>query len=196
MPENDRTPHTPPEARQRSKKQLFYYAFALLSVALFLLVFSYVMHMRSSEQQITTLEQERSRVSVSAIQSIQQLTEENEMLKIQESTQRNEISALEAELDSRKKESDALLDRAALENGALSAEADRSAALSNALEAVWYLSRAYNRRDYDEVASILEYIEATVDVSLLPDASPGFAGGSDKSPLKVYNEIKEIMENR
>lgn len=196
MPTKSSDPGAPSQPAKRSKKQLFYYTFGLLAVALLLLVFSYVTHLRSSEQTIDTLEQEKSQVSVSAMASIQSLTDENRSLKEKTAAQESEIARLREELDGSEENTRKL-------EQSLKAESEQSTRSSNlaiALNSVWYLSRAYNRRDYDKVREILLHIENNIapgiDMSADQEGRPIYADEKDKTPFEVYNEIMKIMDSR
>jgi septal ring factor EnvC (AmiA/AmiB activator) len=76
------------------KNFLFIYAFSLLTIALVLILLSYVWQVRASKQEIEELQDEHSSFSLGVLSSIENLQKENERLK----TESGEMSEQLAEL--------------------------------------------------------------------------------------------------
>lgn len=128
-------PHTPAEQQPRRKANrpaLFAYMVALFSVAFLLLLMSYFMQQRRSDQQVI----EGLQQNASALQITQSVQAQNEDL-------RSQLSAAKAE-------NETLLD-----------QNENKAQTILAMDWLWRIEREYFHRDYSNARNLIEEFESS-----------------------------------
>ena len=161
-------------AKPGSKRSVMVYLVILFAAAFILLLMSFFMQKRSSEETIDGLKQ-----SVSAIQSAQEVYEENaslkeqlEQLEDQAQTQQTEINGLEQEKAQLQKEQEDLV---------------RS---TQALDWFWQINEAYVRGRYSLARQLIEQMGTELP-QYLPTES--ITNNERFSPYDRYQEIYDAL---
>lgn len=171
--------------QRRRQRSVFQYITVLFAAALVLLLYTFMMERRQFELQqqedqsnINTLQQQ----SVSTLQTLQGMTEENKQLKDQVSGLSEEIEALKGQL------ADAGKDQSSLKDRLQSAEK-----VSQAMEWFWQLNDAYVRGRLAKCRELIASMEAAGLTGFLP--SENSAHEDYLSPADRYAEIhKRVMK--
>lgn len=135
--ENDsQIPCEEEQADVSSKKSasVYVYLAVLFGAAFLLLLFSYLMQQRDSEEIMGNLSQLRE--SLGGIQSIDQLVEENRNLRDEIASLKNEVAELNAARQQQNNEMTALQEQASADKITLQAEQERVRALEEELKSL------------------------------------------------------------
>lgn len=160
--------HQAEHTRARRRPPVLTYLVVLFAVAFLLLLIAYFQQQRSNAEATDALKQ-----SVSAVQSIQLLMEENESLKTQ-------VKELEGQL------SDAEAALTASESYAAGQEA-----AVKAMDYFWQIDEAYVRQRYSLCRQLIQELKASGYEGALPSTK---ATENDRfSPLDRYNEIYQAL---
>lgn len=165
--------------QRRSQRSVFQYIAILFGAAFLLLLFTFAMEKRQyemlqqqSEEQIDDLQQ-----SVSAVQSLQKLYDENAALKEQVDALEDQLKLREEELAATERQSASLTDKLA-KTGA-------------AMDWFWQIDEAYVRGRLSLCRSLIQNLEGAGLVDYLPRQS---ATANDRfSPYDRYQEIYEAV---
>ena len=165
--------------QRRQQRSVFQYIAILFAAAFILLLFTFAMEKRQyemlqqqSEAQIDDLQQ-----SVSAVQSLQKLYDENAALKEQVDTLEDQLKLREEELAATERQSAALTDKLA-KTGA-------------AMDWFWQIDEAYVRGRYSLCRSLIQNLESAGLVDYLPRESATANGRF--APYDRYQEIYEAV---
>lgn len=166
---------------KRRKQSVFQYIAILFAAAFVLLLFTFVMERRQhqllqeeNQEQINNLQQ-----SVTAVQSLQNLYDENAALKEQ-------VEALEAQL------SQAERDNASLRQILTSLEVN-GAKTNAAMDWFWQLDEAYVRSRYSLCRQIIQTMEDTTAGTALKDYLPK-ESTTDNDRFSPYDRYQEIYD--
>ena len=165
--------------QKRRQRSVFQYIAIMFAAAFLLLLFTFVMEKRQYEQlqqenqeQIDNLQQ-----SVTAVQSLQNLYDQNAALKDQVAELKDEVERLEQE----KKQA----------NATLRQQMDKLADTAAAMDWFWQIDEAYVRGRTSLCRSLIQNLEAAGLESSLPTQS---ITDTDRfSPYHRYLEIKEAL---
>lgn len=165
--------------QRRRQRSVFQYITILFAAALVLLLYTFMMERRQFElrqqadqSNISNLQQQ----SVSAVQTLQGMTEENKQLKDQVSELNEEIKALKGQL------ADAAGEQTALKDQLQSEEK-----VSLAMEWFWQLNDAYVRGRLAKCRELIASMEEAGLTELLPGSNS--ANEDYLSPAERYAEI-------
>ncbi|MGE4275907.1 MAG: hypothetical protein AB7E30_01870 [Lawsonibacter sp.] len=168
-----------PGQQMRRKKSVFQYIAILFAAAFVLLLFTYVMDKRQNEllqqqnqEQINNLQQ-----SVSAVQSLQDLYDENDTLKAQVAELTDQVKELNSQVDGLE----------TLTNN-LTVVADKT---NQAMDLFWQVNEAFVRGKYTLCRSLIQRMEDTSQGSALMEYLPKESTTDNKrfSPFDRYQEI-------
>lgn len=173
------SPRARTSQQRRQRNSVFQYIAILFAAAFLLLLFTFVMERRQhellleeNEEQINNLQQ-----SVTAVQSLQSLYDENAALKEQ-------VDELEARLDEAERELDVLPDTISH----LETSLEQTSA---AMDWFWQIDEAYVRGRYALCRDLIERLEAANLVEWLPKES---ITDTDRfSPYDRYQEIYDAL---
>lgn len=171
-------PRTSSQQRKR-RNSVFQYIAILFAAAFVLLLFTFVMERRQHEllqeenqEQINNLQQ-----SVTAVQSLQNLYDENDALKEQ-------VEELEDQIDQLRDEINNLEDLSA-------SLSDQLAKTSAAMDWFWQIDEAYTKGRYSLCRSLIQNLENAGLTEYLPKES---ATANDRfSPYDRYQEIYDKL---
>jgi len=181
----DQTPQTPPRRqrtpqKKRRQQSALQYITILFATAFVLLLFTFLMERRQNEvlmqenqEQINDLKQ-----SVSAVQSLQGLYEENENLK-------NAIAELETELEKQKASIDTVTGQLNTADQAL----ETAKKSLNAMDWFWQIDEAYVRGRYSLCRSLIESLDEAGLTESLPRVSI-----TDNDRFSPYDRLAEIRD--
>lgn len=187
-PETIQTPEAGPGQRanrgqQRRQRSVLQYIVILFAAAFVLLLITFMMERRQYEQQqqesqasIDDLQQQ----SVSAVQTLKGMTEENTQLREQVEDLQQQIEALEKQLASAKEA------QSAVQEQLHAAEKQ-----TEALAWFWELNDAYLRGRLNVCKSIISSMEEAGMVEFLPEENT--TGQDYLSPAERYQEIYDII---
>lgn len=178
--EEDSVPlqHDAEHVKPRSKQQsVLIYLVILFAAAFLLMALSYFMQRRTSDATIEGLRGQ----SVTAMQSIEDIQEENETLKQQ-------LADLEARLEQAQKEAD----DAQVQADALTEAQDR---LTRAMDLFWQIDEAYVRGRYTLCRQLIAQMEDTTAGAALKEALPTVSTTDNDrfSPADRYQEIYDAV---
>lgn len=181
--ERSRLQHEAEHAKPRKKASVMSYLAILFAAAFLLLLLSYFMQQRTSEQTISGLQDSVTGLqsSVSAMQSVENLIEDNKLLH-------EKVDVLESELEDLTKKNTSLeSDRRT--------QADRNAQLQDqliAMDWLWRIQRAYSRGSRDDCRTMVDQFEATG----LPPALPNtvLAGVVGPTPAEQYAALLDALD--
>ena len=159
-------------AKPGSKRSVLIYLVILFAAAFILLLLSFFMQQRSNEETIDGLKQ-----SVSAIQSAQEVYEENAALKEQLEELEDQIQALENEI--------AGLERG---NALLQKEKEDLERTAQAMDWFWQINEAYVRGRYALARQLIEQMG-----SELPQYLP-IQSITDNERFSPYDRYQEIYD--
>ncbi len=164
-------PERPPRRPRTVHKQrsVLLYILLLFVAACLLILFSYLMQRRNNDQMLDGLNQ-----SVSAMQSISNLQEENKTLTQENNALENEVTRLEAEA------------------AALEAEVEALERRSQAMDWFWQIDENYVRGRYGTARDL---IEAMAEAGLGKDdlATESVTDTGRFSPADRYQEIYDKL---
>ena len=185
------TPEAPPPAedrpltrgqQRRRQRSVFQYITILFAAAFVLLLFTFMMEKRQyellqqqSEEQIDDLQQ-----SVSAVQSLQKLYDENDRLKEQLQKLEDELERLQTQYSEASHNAQIYQDSVLASNQSLAA-----------LDWFWQVNEAYVRGKYSLCRDLMEEMELRNLVSYLPTES--VTNNQRFSPYDRYQEIYEAV---
>jgi len=179
----DQTPQTPPRRqrtpqKKRRQQSALQYITILFATAFVLLLFTFLMERRQNEvlmqenqEQINDLKQ-----SVSAVQSLQGLYEENEALKVS-------IAELETQIAKLEQTNETLAGRIATGEQAL----DTAKRSLNAMDWFWQIDEAFVRGRYSLCRSLIESLDNAGLTETLPRVSI-----TDNERFSPYDRLAEI----
>jgi len=181
------------------KNFLVTYALTLLAVAFVLVLFSYFNEIRANQAEIADLKEEKEQFSISAMQDIQSLQNENkvlseltETLKGENNELKNRIAALEKQV----KELDALYAEAKESQRLTESEQERIEARQNAIEKLMRISDLYASKKYSYSAYEISELEAgnsNYINELFRDAD---TGEMISKLISRYADIREWLSKR
>ena len=166
--------------QSRRQRSVFQYVAILFAAALVLLFYTYMMEQRQFEQ----LQRENQeniddlRQSVSAVQTLQGMTEENKLLKEQNQELEARLQALEERLDTAEQDREALQTR--LQSAGLTVQA---------MDWFWQIDEAYVRGRYAQCGELIQDLEDAQLADWLPTES--ITDNGRFSPADRYLEIRE-----
>jgi septal ring factor EnvC (AmiA/AmiB activator) len=170
-PEQIRLQREADRARPRSKVSVLGYITILFGAAFLLLLMAYFMQQRSNERVISGLKE-----SVSAMQSIDNLQEQNDSLSAQVDQLQQNLQQKSAELAD-----------------AHRSQAEQEKQLS-ALDWLREIQALYNKKYYRAAREMIAEFEATGLAASLPNESLHVYDESDVlSPLEQYNQIVDAL---
>ena len=178
--EEDNIPlqHDAEHVKPRSKQQsVLIYLVILFAAAFLLMALSYLMQRRTSDATIAGLRGE----SVSAMQSIEDIQEENETLKRQVADQEARLEAAQKEADDAQTQADALTEAQ-----------DR---LTRAMDLFWQIDEAYVRGRYSLCRTLIAQMEDITAGAALREALPTVSTTDNDrfSPADRYQEIYDAV---
>ena len=171
-------PQQPPQRPRTVHKQhsVVLYIVILFLAACLLILLSYLMQQRNNAQMLDGLNQ-----SVSAMQSITQLQDENKELTVQV----GDLKGLSGELQEK-------VDALTEETAALRAERDRLDRSLQAMDWFWQIDEAYARGRYSTARGLIEEMTAAgLTAADLPAESASDTGRF--SPADRYQEIYDRL---
>lgn len=165
-----------PTTEHERLKKVYTYVAVLFAVAFLLILWTFLMNQRSSEEMLHEIR--------SGNDAMQNVLEENELLESHNAELENAVAALEDERDALAEENDALRE-----------DIEMQSAMLCALDWLRELEVQVAQRDYDDARETVRMIE---DNGLAPYLSkPALhtsAGGDDyRSPAARYGEIVEKL---
>ncbi len=174
---------------------LFKYVIGLLFVALVLVFLSYMAHMqRQSEEDWAEAQKQQTQFSVSALQSIEKLQQENATLTQNAEQDALTMSGLRAEIDAMRAARAALkAELARTEEDAkaqLAEQAAQAAESEAALNAFWQLERLMALHKYTAARAFVADMEAAGYPALLPDTASDVL---DTTPREEWDRIKDTL---
>lgn len=168
--------HEAEHAKPHKKVSVMSYLAILFFAAFFLLLLSYFMQQRTSEQTISGLQD-----SVSAMQSVENLIEDNKALH-------QRVDEMQAELD------ELTRNNTSLDNDRRT-QAELNAKLQDQLTAMdwlWRIQRAYSRGSRSDCRALVDQFEASKLASSLPDIV--LAGVVGPSPAEQYAALLDALD--
>lgn len=180
-PEGDVQPEKKSEERpisrgqqRRRQKSVFQYITILFAAAFVLLLFTFMMERRQHEilQQENQAQIDNLQQSVSAVQSLQNLYDQNDALKEQVAELEDQVEALEQKLNDTSRQ-----------------QADRLAKTASAMDWFWQIDEAYVRGRYSLCRSLIQNLESAGLVDYLPKES---TTANDR--FSPYDRFQEIYE--
>jgi len=161
--------------QRRRRNSVFQYIAILFMAAFVLLLYTFMMERRQSKQQIDDLQQ-----SVSTVQSLQNLYDENAQLKEETNNLQKQIDALNNQLAGAEEG-----------QGLLQAQIEESEKSVEAMTWFWQLNDAYVRGRLKQCRSLITSMEEAGLPSLLPrenTASEDFLSPADRYQ-EIYNRV-------
>ncbi|MDR3207092.1 MAG: hypothetical protein LBT60_02050 [Oscillospiraceae bacterium] len=194
-------PETAPPERPRLPRSIFRYAFILLGVAFLMVLLSFLSHMQKSNQQMVDLQESQNQISVSALQSLEKLQQENADFQgalAQLQAENEALLAQLAETDARRAETEAAL---AAQRDALAAaqtDAGQAAALAEtqraALDCLWRLERLVSLKRYTKARALLADMRDKGLDAHLPDEAPDGAEPDGLSPAGAFARLADVLD--
>lgn len=180
MNEDPRTPtHQQPPRRPRTvhkQRSVVLYILLLFLAACVLILISYLVQQRNNAQMLDGLNQ-----SVSAMQSITLLQEENKTLTAQVGDLEAQVKELQDQLEDLTSQADALQE-----------ERDKLERATQAMDWFWQINEAYVRSRYSTARGLIEEMTASgLTVDDLPTDSPSDTGRF--SPAERFQEIYDRL---
>lgn len=172
------TPQQPPRRPRTVHKQhsVVLYILLLFLAACVLILMSYLVQKRNNAQILDGLNQ-----SVSAMQSITALQEENKELTVQVGDLKGQVEKLQNQVD-----------KLTEETASLQAERDALTRASQALDWFWQIDEAYVRGRYSSARGLIEEMSAAgLTVDDLPADSASDTGRP--SPAERFQEIYDKL---
>ena len=172
-----------PGQQLRRKRSVFQYIAVMFAAAFVLLLFTFLMERRQydllrqqDQEQIDNLQQ-----SVSAVQSLQNLYDENDALKQAVEDLNVQIAALETSIYQLESSS-----------GALSAQLDKTIC---AMDWFWQINEAYSKGKYSLCRSLIQSLEDNTQGQPLKDFLPteSITDNGRFSPAERYQEIYDAV---
>lgn len=181
--ERRRLQHEAEHAKPRKKVSVMSYLTILFAAAFLLLLLSYFMQQRSSDQTISGLQDSVSGLkdSVSAMQSVENLIDDNQTLHGQVASLKARIDSLTAELDS-----------AQQSQKTQAQQAQRQEKQLAAMDWLWRIQRAYSRGSRRDCRDLVGRFEASGLPSSLPDSSPSGVEGA--TPAEQYAALLDALD--
>ena len=158
-------PETCPPGGKKNKPVVVY-IMILFIVAFLLMALSFLMHQRSNEEVIGTLQS-----SVTTLQELQKSQDENLRLHARLEDAEKQARELEAQLEE------------------LEAAKEAAAEKTDALLSLYLLQQQYAARDYEPCRQTLQAMEDAGQPALLPRES----SGEIVSPAQRYQQLKEAV---
>lgn len=174
-------PSMTPGQQMRRKKSVFQYIAVLFAAAFVLLLFTFLMERRQNEllqqqnqEQIDNLQQ-----SVSAVQSLQNLYDENDTLKARVAELEDQVEELNRQVDGLE----------TLTNN-LTVVLDKT---SQAMDLFWQVDEAFVREKYALCRSLIQRMEDTTQGSALTEYLPK-ESTTDNQRFSPYDRYQEIYD--
>lgn len=163
---DDAAPAPEPSPSGRKNKPVVVYIMVLFIVAFLLMALSFLMHQRSNEEVIGTLQS-----SVTTLQELQKSQDENIQLRSRLEVSEKQARELQSQLD---------------ELTAAKAASDEK---TGALLSLYLLQQQYAVRDLDACKQTIQAMEDAGQ----PDLLSGDAMGQTVSPRQRYQQLKEAV---
>lgn len=161
-------PGTP--APKRERPHLLLYLFLLFSTAFLLLIMSYFMEQRRSDQQVIDGLQQ----SMSAMETTQSAIEQNQALTAEENQSlKDRLSALEETLKNAE------------------SQLDEQEKVTLALDWLWRIEREYFQKRYSSARALIQAFEQTGLDACLP--SEALVDPDYRTPREQYNSIRNLL---
>ena len=164
--------YTPPETPALRKRSVVHYIAILFAAAFLLMLLAYMMDRRESQEAVDSLNQSVSglRESISTMQSVQDIYEENRELRAQIDTLEEQSRRLQGELEEQ------------------SRQAQRTA---QAMDWFWQINEAYVNGQHKKARQLITQLEEAGVVDALPRES---TTDNDRfSPADRYQEIYHAL---
>lgn len=152
-----------------TRPHLAFYMIVLFAMAFLLLVVSYFMQQRQSDQQVIDGLQQ----NMSAMQTAQNVIERNQALMEENKALREQLSQLEDQAQS------------------LAAQQKEQEKVTLALDWLWRIEREYFQRRYSSARSMIQEFEASGIHAFLP-AEP-LTDQDYRTPLEQYQAIRDLL---
>lgn len=170
--------HDAEHAKPHKKVSIMGYLAILFAAAFLLLLLSYFMQQRSSQEAISGLSN-----SVSAMQSVEKIIENNEELQ-------GQVKDLNEELGQLKDQVNALRQS----NQSLETSSEMQGKQLTAMDWLWRIQRAYSRGSKSDARTLVDAFEASGFSGYLPNTS---ASGIDgPSPAEQYDALLDALNYR
>ncbi len=178
--------HKADRARSRSKRSVFTYMVILFLAAFVLLLLAYAMQQRSSVDAIDDLKD-----SVSAIQTAQEVYEENAALREQIDALEDQIGQLEGQIAALTQSQQEQVTGLETTIGQLTEALDRWEKAAQAMDWFWQINEAYVRGRTTQARELIEQINSAGLAEYLPTQS--ITANSRFSPYDRYQEIYDAL---
>ena len=165
--------HEAEHAKPGKKNAVLLYLVILFAAAFLLLLLSYFMQQRTNQERYDDLEQ----TSNSAVQTLDNMLQENEDLKARTQELEEENQTLQDELDTANQSASDL-------------EKENRQALA-AMDWFWRVQRQYSRGRYNDARALIASFEATGLPAALP--TEDLTGLDGTSPAQQYRDILELL---
>lgn len=167
---NQDVPSTPPRVRHSDRKErhpapLLAYLVALFAVAFALLLLSYFMQQRRSDQELIS----GLRENASAMQTVTTVMERSKQLEEENARLKRRVEELEEDAQ----------------------RADEAEMTARALDWLWRIEREYYRRRYSSARAMIRAFEETELPALLPDRS--LTDPDYRAPAAQYRAIYDEL---
>ncbi len=177
------------------------YGLILLGVAFFLVFLSYLSHIQQgNQQQLAELQKNQTIFSVSAMQSIESLQQENadlkdDLEKAKGTADRtgDALSAALAELSQLRDQLAATQDELAQSEKAAQSAATVAKDKTVALEYLWRLERLVSTKRYTKARALIEEMQGLGLVALLSDAEMPNLEPEGVTPAEEFARIVEVL---
>lgn len=163
--------HAAEHERPRGKTHVMSYLVILFAAAFLLLLLSYLMQQRSNQETIDGL-----KTSVSTMQSVEDLIEDNQLLH-------NQVSEMEAQINTLTQSRQALEAQVQDQDQALTA-----------MDWLWRIQRAYSKGSKKDARELVDQFEATGLSHALPQTA--LSGVDGPSPAEQYNALLDALNYR
>ncbi|MEG1857543.1 MAG: hypothetical protein RRY65_06925 [Pseudoflavonifractor sp.] len=168
--------HDAEHAKPRKRVSVFGYLAILFAAAFLLLLLSYFMQQRTNEETINGLKS-----SVSAMQSVENLVEQNKLLQAENDRLTAQADRLEEDL----KTSNA-------QNSALLTSMTDDAKQLTAMDWFWRIQRAYSRGSKRNAKELVDQFEASLLPAYLPKVD--LTGQEGPSPAEQYLSLLSALD--
>lgn len=160
---------TEPRKEQPKRPHLFFYMLVLFAMAFLLLLVSYFMQQRQSDQQVIDGLQQ----NMSAMQTAQNVIERNQALMEENKALREKLDQLEENAES------------------FAAQQEEQKSVTLALDWLWRIEREYFQGRYSNARTLIREMEATGVHAFLP--AQALVNREYRTPLEQYQAIRDLL---